>query len=89
MRRETLSIVRCYSRHAKLLGSEPGSSGVLTEIAHIKKEVVTVAQKAVAEASAPAVKEGEGGYADWVIVSSHALRQYLDQPYRRVMEIRY
>ena len=60
-----------------------------TELARFTKQVVTVAQKAVAGPPAPAVNKGETGYADWVIVSIHALREYLDQPYRRLMDILY
>jgi len=62
---------------------------VQTELARFTKQVVTVAQKAVAGPPAPAVNKGETGYADWVIVSIHALREYLDQPYRRLMDILY
>ena len=66
-----------------------GGSVVLTKLARFTKKVVTVAQKAVVGAPAPAVNKGESGYAYWVIVSIHALREYLDQPYRRLMEILY
>jgi len=64
-------------------------SGGETELARLTKQVVTVAQKAVAGSPAPAVNKGETGYADWVIVSIHVLPEYLDQPYRRLMEILY
>jgi len=64
-------------------------SGVLTELARFTKTVVTVAQKAVVGNPAPAIGKGETGYADWVIGSIHALREYLDQPYQRLMEILY
>ena len=62
---------------------------MITELARFTEKVVTVAQKAVVGSPAPAVSKGETGYADWVIVSIHALREYLDQPYRRLMEILY
>lgn len=60
-----------------------------TELARFTKKVVAVAQKSVVGTPAPAVRKGETGYADWVIVSIHALREYLNQPYRRLMEILY
>ena len=62
---------------------------MLTKLARFTKRVVSVAQKAVVGAAAPAVNKGESGYTDWVIISIHALREYLDQPYRRLMEILY
>ena len=64
-----------------------GGSDVHTKLARFTEKVVTVAQKAVVGQPAPAVSKGEHGYADWVIVSIHALREYLDQPYRRLLEI--
>jgi IS5 family transposase len=33
------------------------------------------------------VKKGDGGYADWVIVVIHGLREYLDLPYRRLLDV--
>ena len=66
-----------------------GGSVVQTELARFTKKVVSVAQKAVVGSPAPAIINDSGKYADWVIVSIHALREYLDQPYRRLMEILY
>lgn len=60
-----------------------------TKIARFTRQVVTVAQKAVVGSPAPAISKGERGYSDWVIVSIHALREYLNQPYRRLMELLY
>ena len=62
---------------------------MLTEVARFTKKVVTVAQKAVVGAPAPAIRKESGRYADWVIISIHALREYLDQPYRLLMDIIY
>lgn len=45
------------------------------------------AQKVVVGQAAPPINKGETGYADWGIISIHALREYLDPPYRRLMEI--
>jgi hypothetical protein len=36
-----------------------------------------------------AIKKGETGYADWIIVSIHAIREYFDQPYRQSIDILY
>ena len=66
-----------------------GGSDVHTKLYRLTEKVVTIAQKAVVGQQAPAVSKGEHGYADWVIVSIHALREYLDQPYRRLLEILY
>ena len=66
-----------------------GSLVVQTKLARFTEKVVTIAQKAVAGQPKQAFRKGEGGYADWVIVSIHAIREYLDQPYRRLMEILY
>ena len=60
-----------------------------TKLARFTQSIVSVAQKVVVSGLAPAVRNGETGYADWVIVSIHALREYLNQPYRRLMEIIY
>ena len=64
-------------------------SVVLTKLARFTRKVVSVAQKAVVGQPAPAFRPGEGGYADWVIVSINALREFLNQPYRRLMDILY
>lgn len=60
-----------------------------TNLARFTKMVVRSAQKAVVGAPGPAIKKGETGYADWLIVSIHVLREHLDQPYQRLMEILY
>jgi len=60
---------------------------VHTKIAHFTRKVVTLAQKAVVGNTKPAVQRGHGDYADWVIVSRHGLKMYLDLPYRRLLDI--
>jgi len=35
----------------------------------------------------PAVQKGNGGYADWVIISIHSLHKYLDHPYRIFLDV--
>jgi hypothetical protein len=49
---------------AKYYEVKRGGSAVQTELARFTKQVVTVAQKAVAGQPAPAVNKGETGYAD-------------------------
>ncbi len=58
-----------------------------SKIARFTERVVSLAQKAVAGEPDPAFQPGEGGYADWVIVALHGLREYLDHPYRRLMDV--
>ena len=62
---------------------------VSSKLARFTKQVVSLAQKAVAGEPYPAFQPGEGGYADWVIVALHGLREYLDHPYRRLMDVLY
>ncbi|MFC7072875.1 hypothetical protein ACFQJ7_13630 [Halovenus rubra] len=47
----------------------------------------TLANGAVSGDPSPGVKKGDGGYADWVIVVIHGLREYLDLPYRRLLDL--
>ena len=58
-----------------------------TKLSRFTQRVVSLAQKAVVGDPKPAYRSGEGGYADWVIVALHGLREYLDQPYRRLLDI--
>ena len=58
-----------------------------TKLARFTKKVVTLAQKAVVGNPKSAVRKGDGGYADWLIVSIHGLKIYLDLPYRRLLDI--
>ena len=60
-----------------------------TKLARFTNKVVTLAQKAVVGVPKPAVQRGDGGYADWAIVSIHALKTYLDHPYRRLLDVLY
>ncbi|MDL0137889.1 IS5/IS1182 family transposase, partial [Halobacterium salinarum] len=62
---------------------------MLTKLARFTKQVVTLAQKAVVGNAKPALQRGDGGYADWVIVSIHGLKTYLDLPYRRLLDVLY
>ena len=58
-----------------------------TKLARFTDRVVSLAQKAVVGEPDPAFEPGEGGYADWVIVAIHGLREYLDHTYRRLLDV--
>ncbi|AWB28524.1 IS5 family transposase [Halococcoides cellulosivorans] len=60
---------------------------VPTKLARFTSRVVSLAQKAVVGEPDPAYQAGDGGYADWVIVAIHGLREYLDHPYRRLLDV--
>ena len=60
---------------------------MVSKIARFTHRIVSLSQKAVVGRQEPAFRPGEGGYADWVIVSIHGLRVYLDHPYRRLMDV--
>jgi len=60
---------------------------VHTKLARFTNKVVTLAQKAVVGTPKPAVQRGDGGYGDWVIISIHALKMYLDHPHRRLLNV--
>ncbi len=62
---------------------------MLTKLARFTKKIVTLAQKAVVGNAEPAIRRGEGSYANWVIVSIHGLKTYLDLPYRRLLDVLY
>ncbi|WP_440009106.1 IS5 family transposase [Halomicrococcus sp. SG-WS-1] len=58
-----------------------------SRLSRFTDRLVTLAKRAVSGDPLPAVKKGDGGYADWVIVVLHGLREYLDLPYRRLLDI--
>jgi len=60
---------------------------VPTKLARFTGRIVSLAQKAVVGEPDPAYQAGDGGYADWVIVAIHGLREYLDHPYRRLLDV--
>ena len=62
-------------------------SSVQSNLSRFTSKVVSLAKKAVGGESEPPVKKGEGGYADWVIVGLHGLREYLGHPYRRLLDV--
>ena len=58
-----------------------------SRLSRFTDRLVTLAKRAVSGNPSLAVKKGDGGYADWVIVVIHGLREYLDLPYRRFLDI--
>lgn len=60
---------------------------VPSKLARFTDRCVALSQKAVGSDRDGAVKKREGSYADWVIVALHGLREYLDLPYRRLLDI--
>jgi hypothetical protein len=60
---------------------------VPSRLARFTDRCVELYQKAVGSDGTQPVKKGEGGYADWVIISLHGLREYLDLPYRCLLDI--
>ncbi len=58
-----------------------------TQLARFTDRCVDLSQKSVVGEPQPALQQGNGGYADWVIVAIHCLREYLNQPYRRLLDI--
>jgi len=59
----------------------------VSKLARFTSRVVSLAQKAVDDDPAPAFEPGEPGYADWVIVSLHGLREYLGHSYRQLLDV--
>jgi IS5 family transposase len=62
---------------------------VQTKLARFTKQIVSLAQKTVVRNAKLALQRSDGGYADWVIVSIHGLKTYLDLPYRRLLDVLY
>jgi hypothetical protein len=60
---------------------------VQSKLARFTERCVAISQKSVGNGSEPAVKKGEGGYADWVIVAIHGLREYLGHTYRQLLDV--
>ncbi len=50
---------------------------MFSRLSHFTDRLVTLAKRAVSDEPSPAVKKGDGGYANWVIVAIHGLREYL------------
>lgn len=59
----------------------------MSELARFARRCVRLSQKAVGTTSNPPVKKGDGGYAEWVTVGLHCLREYLDHTYLQLMDV--
>ncbi len=64
-----------------------GDEFVSSKLGRFTDRIVSLAQKAAVGEPAPAFEPGRNGYEDWVIVAIHGLRQYLDHPYRRLLNV--
>lgn len=58
-----------------------------SRLSRFTDRLLTLAKRAISGDPAPAVKKGDGGYADCVIVVIHGLREYLDLPYRWLLDV--
>jgi hypothetical protein len=58
-----------------------------TTLARFTRTCVRLAKKASSDASAPAVKKGDGGYADWLFLAIHGLKEHLGHPYPQLMDV--
>ncbi len=60
---------------------------VQSRLARFTDHCVVLSQKAVGNDPKQPLRKGKSGYADWVIVALHGLREYLDLPYRRLLDV--
>ena len=58
-----------------------------SRLSRFTDRLVTLSKRTVSGDPAPAVKKGDGGYADWVMIVIHGLRECLDLPYRRLLDV--
>lgn len=58
-----------------------------SRLSRFTDRLVALAKRAVSGDPDTAVKKGDGGYADWVIIVIHGLREYLDLPYRQLLDV--
>lgn len=60
---------------------------VPSKLARFTDRCVALSQKSVGNSPNPSLRKGMSGYADWVIIALHGLREYLDLPYRRLLDV--
>lgn len=58
-----------------------------TVLARFTSKCVGLAKKATVGPAGTALKRGDGGYADWVIIALHGLKEHLGHPYRQLMDV--
>ncbi len=59
----------------------------MTQISRFIGEVVPVAQRVTGDRDESADPKGDGGFADYALVSLHCLRIYLDTSYRMTSDL--
>ncbi len=59
----------------------------MTQISRFIGEVVPVAQRVTGDGGESAAPDGDGGFADYALVSLHYLRIYLDASYRMTIDL--
>jgi len=62
---------------------------VQSKLARFIGHIVSLGHKALVGNPKSALHRGDGGYADWVTVSIHGLKTYLDLPYWRLLTVLY
>ena len=55
-------------------------------VSRFTSRVVSLVKKATGERSEPAVQRGEGGFADWVIVTIYTFREFKSSSYRALLD---
>jgi hypothetical protein len=63
-----------------------GKGSVQSSISRFTSRVVSLSKKATGDRTEPAVQRGEGGFADWVIATIHALREFKSSSYRALLD---
>lgn len=66
---------------------EAGEGVVKTNLARFTERSVALAKKGTVGPVMAAVKKGNGGFADNVIVAPHALKEHLGHSYRQLMDV--
>ncbi|WP_254764156.1 hypothetical protein [Natrinema marinum] len=75
------------TRSGKPTVEKPEPSSVSSCLSRFAERLVTLAKHAVSSDPAPAVKKGDGGYADWVIAVIQGCHEYFDLPYWRLLDV--
>lgn len=58
-----------------------------SKLARFTERCVELSQKSVKSDPKEPINKGKDGYADWVIVAIHGLREYLDHSYRQLLDV--
>jgi hypothetical protein len=71
---------------AQYSSARGGNCNVQTSVSRVTSRVVSLVKKATGDHSEPAVQRGEGGFADWLLVTIHALREFESSAYRALLD---